>query len=159
MTNIIIYVIIFSAAITKRIRILYVIAYGYGRSYPCFFLGSFIDRLVTAGVYLIIRFNRLIITNRLNFYVLFISIFTIIMSGINALRECDLKTIIAPILSQLALIMMILRMGFRILGFYHLMTRAIFRSLLFLCAGIISLLVKNNQDVWCCGGLRGIIPL
>jgi len=72
--------------------------------------------LVTAGVYLIIRFNRLIISNKLNFYLSFICIFTIIISGINALYESDLKKLL-PILNQLGLIMMILGMGFRILGF------------------------------------------
>jgi len=41
--------------------------------------------LVTAGVYLIIRFNRIIVVSKLNFILLFISIFTIIISGVNAL--------------------------------------------------------------------------
>jgi len=72
--------------------------------------------LVTAGVYLIIPFNRLIIISGLNFYLLFIFIFTMIMSGINeALYECDLKRIIAlSTLSQLRLMMIILRIGFKI---------------------------------------------
>jgi len=53
---------------------------------------------------------------------------------------------------------MILRMDFRILGFYHLMTHAVFKSLLFLRAAIIIRLMKNNQAIRCCEGLRGIIP-
>jgi len=70
------------------------------------------------------------------------------------LYECDLKKINAlSILSQLGLMMMILRMGFRILGFYYLMTHAIFKSLLFLYAGIFIHSMKNNQDIQCCGGL------
>jgi len=48
-----------------------------------------------AGVYLIIRFNGSIITSKLNLYLLFISVFTIITSGINALHEYDSKKIIA----------------------------------------------------------------
>jgi len=94
-----------------------------------------------------------------NFYLLFISIFTIIMSGVRALYECDLKKIIAlSTLSQLGLIMIILRIGFNLLGFYHLMTHAIFKSLLFLCAGIVIHLINNNQDIRCCGGLNETIP-
>jgi len=115
--------------------------------------------LVTTGVYLVIRFNRFIIIRGLNFYLLFISIFTIIISGVSALYECDLKKIIAlSTLSQLGLIIIILNMGFNILGFYHLITHAIFKSLLFLCAGIVIHIINNNQDIRCCGGLNETIP-
>jgi len=49
---------------------------------------------------------------------LFISIFTIIMSDVNASHECDLKKIIASsTLNQLRLIMIIPSVGFSILGF------------------------------------------
>jgi len=47
--------------------------------------------------------------------------------------------------------MIILRIGFRILGFYHLITHAVFKSLLLLCADIIIRLMKNNQNVRCFG--------
>jgi len=53
--------------------------------------------------------------------------------------------------------MIILNIGFSILKFYHLVTHAIFKSLLFLCTGIVIHLMKNNQDIRCCGGLREII--
>jgi len=115
--------------------------------------------LVTAGVYLIIRFNRLIIIRKFNLFLLFISIFTIIISGFRALYENDLKKIIAlSTLRQLGLIIIILRLGLRLLGFYHLLVHALFKSLLFLCAGIIIHLIKNNQDIRYCGGLNEIIP-
>jgi len=54
----------------------------------------YLATLVAAGIYLIIRFSRLIITSKLNFYLLLIIIVTII-SGINALYECDLRNIVA----------------------------------------------------------------
>jgi len=50
--------------------------------------------LVTAGVYLVIRFNRFIMIRKLNFYLLFIFIFTIIILGVSALYECDLKKLL-----------------------------------------------------------------
>jgi len=79
--------------------------------------------LVIAGVYLIIRFNRLIIIRKFNLFLLFISIFTIIMSGVRALCENDFKKIIAlSTLKQLRLIMIILTLGLGLLGFYHLIT-------------------------------------
>jgi NADH-ubiquinone oxidoreductase chain 5 len=68
--------------------------------------------LVTAGIYLIIRFNGVVIFSGLNFILLFISIFTIIMSGIRGLYENDLKKIIAlSTLRQFGLIIIILRLG------------------------------------------------
>jgi len=54
---------------------------------------------------------------------LFISIFTMIISGIRALYENDLKKIIAlSTLRQLGLMIIILRLGLNLLGFYHLLT-------------------------------------
>jgi len=43
------------------------------------------------------------------------------------------------------------------LGSYHLITHAAFKSLLFLCAGVIIHLMKNNQDIRYYGGLSEII--
>jgi len=54
--------------------------------------------------------------------------------------------------------MIILRMWFNILEFYHLITRAVFKSLLFLYAGIIIHLIKNNRDIYYRENLREIIP-
>jgi len=99
--------------------------------------------LITAGVYLIIRFNRIIIKNKLNLFLLFIPIFTIIMSGVNAIYKNDPKKIIAlSILRQLGLIIIILNIGFNLLGFYRLITHAMFK---FLRAGIIIHLMKNRN--------------
>lgn len=115
--------------------------------------------LVTAGVYLIIRFNKLLIFYKINNVLLFISVSTIFIAGLIANFENDLKKIIAlSTLSQLGLIIMILRLGLRIISFYHLLTHAIFKSLLFICAGIIIHLINNNQDIRGYGSLNELIP-
>jgi|SRR5947199_2469161 len=89
----------------------------------------------------------------------YISIFTMLISGIMANFENDLKKIIAlSTLRQLGLIIIILRLGFKILAFYHLLTHAIFKSLLFMCAGVIIHLINNNQDIRLCGNLNEFIP-
>nr|YP_010266087.1 NADH dehydrogenase subunit 5 [Messor structor]UHY95048.1 NADH dehydrogenase subunit 5 [Messor structor] len=115
--------------------------------------------LVTAGIYLMIRFNSFLMLSKMNFILYFLSILTMFMSGLMALVENDLKKIIAlSTLSQLGLMMMILSVGFKIMAFYHLLTHAIFKSMLFMCAGIIIHAMNNNQDIRLLGSLNKIMP-
>ena len=80
--------------------------------------------LVTAGVYLLIRFNVLLVDNILGKYLLLIGGLTIFMAGLGANFEFDLKKIIAlSTLSQLGLIIRILAIGFPKLAFFHLLTQ------------------------------------
>nr|YP_010310701.1 NADH dehydrogenase subunit 5 [Bradysia odoriphaga]UMY76236.1 NADH dehydrogenase subunit 5 [Bradysia odoriphaga] len=116
--------------------------------------------LVTAGVYLLIRFNCLMFGSLLGQYLLLISGLTMFMSGLGANFEFDLKKIIAlSTLSQLGLMMMILSMGFSNLAFYHLLTHAMFKALLFMCAGAIIHNMMNSQDIRMMGGLCLNMPL
>nr|QYF07829.1 NADH dehydrogenase subunit 5 [Hypoponera sauteri] len=115
--------------------------------------------LVTAGVYLLIRFNNFFMSSMLSKILLILSVLTMFMSGLMANFEYDLKKIIAlSTLSQLGLMMMILSIGFPLLSYYHLMTHAIFKSLLFMSAGVIIHSMGNNQDIRLMGGLNEFIP-
>jgi len=115
--------------------------------------------LVTAGVYLLIRFHRILMTREVNVYLLYISIITIFIAGLIANFEFDLKKIIAlSTLRQLGLIIIALGLNLKILSFYHLLTHAIFKSLLFICAGIIIHLINNSQDIRIYGSLNEFIP-
>lgn len=115
--------------------------------------------LVTAGVYLLIRFNRYLIIREFRKILLILSVFTIFISGLIANFEFDLKKIIAlSTLRQLGLIIIILSVGFPILSYYHLLTHAIFKSLLFIRAGVIIHRIINNQDIRIMGGLNEFIP-
>nr|AVE15605.1 NADH dehydrogenase subunit 5 [Theopropus elegans] len=115
--------------------------------------------LVTAGVYLLIRFNS-IFPDLLMKFLLVISVLTMFMSGMGANFEFDLKSIIAlSTLSQLGLMMSILSMGFADLAFFHLLTHALFKALLFLCAGMVIHNVKNFQDIRFMGNLSIFMPL
>lgn len=116
--------------------------------------------LVTAGVYLLIRFNILLIDTYLRKFLLLIGGLTIFMAGVAANFEFDLKKIIAlSTLSQLGLIIRILAIGFPKLAFFHLLTHALFKALLFICAGSIIHNIKNSQDIRDIGGLIYFIPL
>nr|YP_009558782.1 NADH dehydrogenase subunit 5 [Xizicus maculatus]QBA83132.1 NADH dehydrogenase subunit 5 [Xizicus maculatus] len=116
--------------------------------------------LVTAGVYLLIRFNAVIVDNSLGKFLLLISGLTMFMAGLGANFEYDLKKIIAlSTLSQLGLMMSILSMGFPKLAFFHLLTHALFKALLFMCAGSVIHNMKNSQDIRFMGGLCIQMPL
>lgn len=115
--------------------------------------------LVTAGVYLLIRFNRYLIIREFRKILIILSVLTIFISGLIANFEFDLKKIIAlSTLRQLGLMMIILSVGFPILSYYHLLTHAIFKSLLFMRAGVIIHRIINNQDIRMIGGLNEFIP-
>nr|YP_010981211.1 NADH dehydrogenase subunit 5 [Lispe neimongola]WOE90341.1 NADH dehydrogenase subunit 5 [Lispe neimongola] len=116
--------------------------------------------LVTAGVYLLIRFNILLSDTWLGQFLLLISGLTMFMAGLGANFEFDLKKIIAlSTLSQLGLMMSILSMGFYKLAFFHLLTHALFKALLFMCAGAVIHNMNNNQDIRLMGGLSIHMPM
>nr|YP_009867066.1 NADH dehydrogenase subunit 5 [Zeugodacus proprediaphora]QKG04015.1 NADH dehydrogenase subunit 5 [Zeugodacus proprediaphora] len=116
--------------------------------------------LVTAGVYLLIRFNVLLSGSWLGDLLLLLSGLTMFMAGLGANFEFDLKKIIAlSTLSQLGLMMSILSMGFYKLAFFHLLTHALFKALLFMCAGAIIHNMNNSQDIRLMGGLGVYMPL
>lgn len=116
--------------------------------------------LVTAGVYLLIRFNVLIVDSFFRKFLLLIGGLTIFIAGLSANFEFDLKKIIAlSTLSQLGLIIRILAIGFPKLAFFHLLTHALFKALLFICAGAIIHNIKNSQDIRDIGSLINWIPI
>nr|YP_009144462.1 NADH dehydrogenase subunit 5 [Asbolus verrucosus]AKJ52248.1 NADH dehydrogenase subunit 5 [Asbolus verrucosus] len=115
--------------------------------------------LVTAGVYLLIRFN-FSFGDSLMYFLLFISSMTMFMSGLGASFEFDLKKIIAlSTLSQLGLMMSILALGGYKLAFFHLLVHALFKALLFMCAGNVIHNLFNCQDIRYMGGLVSSMPL
>nr|YP_009171533.1 NADH dehydrogenase subunit 5 [Comicus campestris]AJW76388.1 NADH dehydrogenase subunit 5 [Comicus campestris] len=116
--------------------------------------------LVTAGVYLLIRFNDLIMACGISNFMLLMGCLTMFMAGVGANFEFDLKKIIAlSTLSQLGLMMSILSMGMPDLAFFHLLTHALFKALLFMCAGVVIHKMMNSQDIRYMGGLIKHMPL
>nr|ARH53955.1 NADH dehydrogenase subunit 5 [Nacerdes carniolica] len=115
--------------------------------------------LVTAGVYLLIRFNYSF-SSSMMLFLLFISSMTMFMSGLGANFEFDLKKVIAlSTLSQLGLMMSILSLGDYKLAFFHLLTHALFKALLFMCAGNVIHNSMNCQDIRFMGSLICSMPL
>lgn len=116
--------------------------------------------LVTAGVFLLIRFyNFLTEIKYFNFILIIISCSTILIAGLSALTECDLKKIIAlSTLSQLGVIIASLGLGCVNLAFFHLITHALFKALLFICAGSIIHFHIHGQDLRTIGNLTRQLP-
>ncbi|MBV8802688.1 MAG: NADH dehydrogenase subunit 5, partial [Gammaproteobacteria bacterium] len=116
--------------------------------------------LVTAGVYIIIRFRPALQQSGLWVLLFFISTITMFIAGLGANYEFDLKKIIAlSTLRQLGVIIIILSLGIPVLAFFHLLTHAIFKALLFLCAGAVIHRSVDWQDIRKLGGVITVIPL
>nr|WAK83072.1 NADH dehydrogenase subunit 5 [Janus sp. 1 GYN-2022e] len=115
--------------------------------------------LVTAGVYMLIRYNHLMMESGINELILILSLLTMFMSGLSANWEFDLKKIIAlSTLSQLGLMMSILSLGGKDMAFFHLLTHAMFKALLFMCGGVIIHSLKNFQDIRYMGAMVNLMP-
>nr|YP_010350352.1 NADH dehydrogenase subunit 5 [Ixodes fecialis]UOK09781.1 NADH dehydrogenase subunit 5 [Ixodes fecialis] len=104
--------------------------------------------LVTAGIYLLIRLNFLFSISIFSEFLFFFSSLTLFMAGVGANLEMDFKKIIAfSTLSQLGMIMLILSLGKVEFAFFHLFMHALFKSMLFLCAGLIIHNMGGIQDL------------
>nr|AML26202.1 NADH dehydrogenase subunit 5 [Scolytinae sp. BMNH 1274292] len=115
--------------------------------------------LVTAGVYLLIRISPCLSVELIKI-MLFLSLFTMFMAGVCANLEYDLKKIIAlSTLSQLGMMIFILSLGGYDLAFFHLLTHALFKALLFMCAGVVIHSMGNVQDIRYMGGLVKVLPI
>nr|YP_009024139.1 NADH dehydrogenase subunit 5 [Whitmania laevis]AGL34595.1 NADH dehydrogenase subunit 5 [Whitmania laevis] len=117
--------------------------------------------LVTAGVFLLIRFyDFLYCFNYFNTVLLLVSIMTMVMSGLAASVEWDMKKIIAlSTLSQLGLMMMTLSLNMLDLAYLHMVSHALFKALLFICAGNLIMNFFHSQDLRWMGNLSLQMPL
>lgn len=116
--------------------------------------------LVTAGVYLLVRFRAAIEGSITQSVLLLLSRLTIFIAGLGANFEYDLKKIIAlSTLRQLGVIIRILSLGYANLAFFHLLRHALFKALLFICAGAVIHNIKDYQDIRVIGSLVVQIPL
>ena len=110
--------------------------------------------LVTAGVFLVIRFRELVSINNLNYLCLYFGLMTTIMSGLVAVFENDMKKVVAlSTLRQLGIIFISIGLDQSILAFFHLIIHALFKSTLFMCTGFFIHNSNGSQDI----RLRGLI--
>nr|YP_010010539.1 NADH dehydrogenase subunit 5 [Nereis zonata]QOH99545.1 NADH dehydrogenase subunit 5 [Nereis zonata] len=117
--------------------------------------------LVTAGVYLLYRFFPMMEKwNQFKPALLVIATMTMLMASASAMAECDMKKIIAlSTLSQVAMMMFTLSLGAPEIAFFHLITHALFKALLFICAGNMIDIHHHSQDLRLMGNLINQLPI
>jgi len=105
--------------------------------------------LVTAGLYLIMRYSYVLYNSYYVIKVLLVlRLFTSFYAGINAVFETDLKKLIAlSTLRHLGFIGLSFSAGLIQLAFFHLLTHALFKSLLFITIGDIIINLNHSQDI------------
>merc|ERR1712038_278096 len=115
--------------------------------------------LVTAGVYLLFRFERLLVKLNLNIFVIIVGSLTMFIARTAAFFEIDMKKIVAlSTLRQLGVIMTSIGAGYRNLAFFHLLRHAYFKALLFIRTGNLIHAAGRFQDSRAIGGMSEIIP-
>lgn len=111
--------------------------------------------MVTAGVFLIIRFNFFFELSLVKQYIIcFIGCFTALFGSCVAFFQNDIKKVIAySTCSQLGYMFVACGLSRYDLALFHLVNHAFFKALLFLSAGVIIHGFSNEQDMRKMGGL------
>ena len=108
--------------------------------------------LVTAGIYLLLRVSSSIPCVYLWLFSI-LGVITIILARLRAIKETDGKKIVAlSTLSQLGVIVTGFRFSLPRLVFFHLLTHAFFKALLFIRTGYLIHNNNNYQDLRRMGG-------
>lgn len=133
--------------------------------------------MVKAGIYLVARFTGVFGGDPVWFYVVTsVGIFTLFWGSFNAVRQTDLKALLAySTISQLGLVMSLFGFGSAALhegysgssvlyaqatfaALFHLMNHSTFKGALFMVVGIVDL-NAGTRDVRRLGGLMAIMPV
>jgi NADH-quinone oxidoreductase subunit L len=117
--------------------------------------------MVTAGIYLVVRSNFLFtLAPTVQDGILLIGFLTAALAGFYALRQNDIKKVLAySTVSQLGFMFIALGLGAYTTAMFHVMTHAFFKALLFLGAGSVIHAVSGEQDMRFMGGLKKYIPV
>jgi len=117
--------------------------------------------MVTAGIYLLLRLSTLfLISDDILKLVTIIGSTTALFGATTGSAQTDIKKIIAfSTCSQLGYMVTACGLGQFNLAFFHLVTHAFFKSLLFLSAGVIIHTLGGEQDIRKMGNLKNILPI
>ncbi len=117
--------------------------------------------MVTAGIYMVARMSPLFEFSAVALsFVLIIGAITALFMGFLGIIQNDIKRVVAySTLSQLGYMTVALGASAYSVAFFHLMTHAFFKALLFLAAGSVIIGMHHEQDIRKMGGLWKKMPI
>jgi NADH-quinone oxidoreductase subunit L len=117
--------------------------------------------MVTAGIYMIIRSNVLyMLAPMTTDIILVIGLATALFAATIGLFQNDIKKILAySTVSQLGFMFIALGLGAYTTSYFHVMTHAFFKALLFLGSGSVIHAMSGEQDIRKMGNLKGVLPI
>ncbi|WP_282638602.1 NADH-quinone oxidoreductase subunit L [Sphingobacterium thalpophilum] len=117
--------------------------------------------MVTAGIYMIARSNVLFVLSPFTLQLItVIAIGTALLAAAIALTQNDIKKVLAySTVSQLGYMFLGLGVGAFTGAFFHVLTHAFFKALLFLGAGSVIHGMSDEQDMRKMGGLKKAMPV
>ena len=117
--------------------------------------------MVTAGIYMVIRANALFeLSPDVLHFVGWIGLATALLGAAIGLFQNDIKKVLAySTVSQLGYMFMGLGASAYTASFFHVMTHAFFKALLFLGAGSVIHAMSDEQDIRRMGGLKSKMPI
>jgi NADH-quinone oxidoreductase subunit L len=117
--------------------------------------------MVTAGIYMIARSNIMFTLSPITLQVITaVGICTALLAAAIALTQNDIKKVLAySTVSQLGYMFLGLGVGAFTGAFFHVLTHAFFKALLFLGAGSVIHAMSDEQDMRQMGGLKSKLPI
>jgi NADH-quinone oxidoreductase subunit L len=117
--------------------------------------------MVTAGVYLVIRLHVLFMLAPQMLTAIGIgAAATLLLAACAGLVQSDIKRVLAySTMGQIGYMFLALGVGAWGAAMFHLLTHAVFKALLFLSAGAISMRLHHQQNIFAMGGLARKMPL
>ena len=117
--------------------------------------------MVTAGIFMVSRMSPLFELSDIALtFVLVIGAITALFMGFLGIIQNDIKRVVAySTLSQLGYMTVALGASAYSVAFFHLMTHAFFKALLFLAAGSVIIGMHHEQDIRHMGGLWKKMPI
>jgi len=117
--------------------------------------------MVTAGVYLIARTHVLFsLAPVVQSIVAVIGAITLIMGGLAALYQHDIKRVLAySTMSQIGYMFLALGVGAWSAAIFHFMIHAFFKALLFMAAGTVIWVMRDEHNMFRMGGLWKKLPV
>jgi NADH-quinone oxidoreductase subunit L len=117
--------------------------------------------MVTAGVYMIARSNIMFTLSPITMHIIaVVGLITLVLAALIAITQTDIKKVLAySTVSQLGYMFLGLGVGAYTGAFFHVLTHAFFKALLFLGAGSVIHAASGEQDMRKMGGLKGKLPI